>query len=296
MKLLDRFGRLAAAVGCAAILAGCANLEAVRDFTASSARLTAYKDITERYLTSADRQLAEIPATAAFAVPRAKLLERQQATAAQKDSLIKLHNVTTGYMAALAKLAGEDTFDISGGIDQVAGAISAVPDVGINADHVAAYAGIVQKVASWALAAKQAKDVKEIVKAHGMSMDKLLEAMEVATVSYRGVLHNEREAIDSYQEGRVAAWKEVLPAETGTANTRRELVLAVSRRSYAVLAKEEADALKAAEDAAEGVTVVRKGHAEMLANVDRLDDKQVVALLKKAAADLKDVRSNLKKL
>ena len=44
-----------------AVASGCTNMRAVRDFAASSASLTDYSGVTERYVTSADRQLADLP-------------------------------------------------------------------------------------------------------------------------------------------------------------------------------------------------------------------------------------------
>ncbi|QGJ17524.1 MULTISPECIES: hypothetical protein [unclassified Polaromonas] len=213
----------------------------------------------------------------------------------QKDDLLKLHNAATGYMAALASLAGDEAFDISGDIDKVVGSIAAIPKLGITETHAKAFSGIAQKVASWILAAKQSKDVRTMVKAYGADMDQVLEAMEFAAKNYEGVLKNEASSIDSYQEARLAAWSPTAE-EMAQVNPRRLLIVSLADRSGRLLSKESDDAVEAAKAAGKGVTTVREGHKEMLKNVDRLEAKDVVAQLKKAAAELKEIRSNLRKL
>src|SRR5690606_6821718 len=169
---------------CALSLAGCANLGAVREFAASSARMTDYRDATEHYLDSADRQLTELPATARFEGTREQLQALKQVTARDKKTLLGLHATTTGYMRALARLAGADAYSVSTEIGQVARAIETSDALGIDEDHVDAYANIARRVSDWVLAARQAWDVRHLVTENGADMDKLLEAMQRATEAY----------------------------------------------------------------------------------------------------------------
>ena len=284
-------------------LSACANLGAVREFAASSASMTGYTAVTERYFASVDHVLREMPTTADFANERAKAeaLKREQAD--QKAALLKLHDTATGYMVALARLAGDDTFDLSGSIDAVSGKLVRVPNLGIGAKEIDAYASIAKTVTSWALAAVQAKEVKELARRHGDAMDTLLGGMQTVTALYETELKSERDRIRAFGEARVVSWSQPLASEKNPKNpdredieSRREAVVAWSRRGYAMVAKEEADAVASAHAAAAGIAVVRAGHAEMLKNLDHLDRKDVVALLKKAVADLKSIRSNLKQL
>lgn len=289
--------RLFVLVFASVILAGCANLEAVRDFTDSSARLTAYKDVTERYTKSGERRYAEIPLGLAFDTLRTSVTATVAEMRLQKPDLLKLHNVATGYMASLAALAGEDAYDLSGDLDKVVGSIAAIPALGINTDHATAFSNIAGKVVSWIAAAKQAKDVRTMVMTYGADMDKLLEAMSLAATSYMGVLVQERDSIDSFEEGRRAPWQPQKEDKRTPEEMRRaDLVLQLSRRSEALWKKDVDDAVKAADSAKAGISVVRAGHQAMLKNIDRLENKEVVAILKKAASDLKDIRTDLKKL
>ncbi|MEO8936677.1 MAG: hypothetical protein ABI277_09865 [Burkholderiaceae bacterium] len=298
-----RIARLRVAVALVAGLTGCANLEGVRDFTASSARITAYRGVTDRALASPDYVLLEFPAGPAFDAFRAAAEADRLKAPQRKEALLKLQSVATGYMAALAKLAGDDSFDLSGDIGKVSGQIALIPDLGITAAQVSAYTTLAQTVTNWATAAEQARDVKALVLQYGEPMDTLLHGMETATAAYIGILKNEQGAVLAIEQSRQAFWQVPLKADGDPRSNegialanRRDAILALSRRSYAQTAHEEADAIAAAQQAARGVRIVRTGHAEMLKNIDRLDNRDVVALLKKAAADLKAIRSNLKAL
>lgn len=309
-----RIARLTIVLTAAVVLSACANLKAVRDFTASSAQLTGYTDVSDRYLSSPERIASEIPKDTVFDLDRAGVERLKPKVAAQRDSIMKLHNVVTGYMAALAVLAGDDTFNISKQIDEVTGAIVAAPDLSLNADHVDAFGNIAKTVSSWLLAAKQAKEVKAMVSQHGASMDKLLEAMEFVTDAMRIQLVNEQGKVKSYLSVYEAAYRSDVGAEgpaprplTGAdldrynkerviVLQRRDVTLLQLRREHAMLLKQEQDAVDSTSQALEGVRAVRRGHAEMRRNVNDLSREDVMALLEKTAGELKSIRDNLKKL
>ena len=291
-------GRPAVVVACA-MLAGCANLDAVRDFASASARFTAYRDATDRYATSADRVLAEVPGSSDFAAARREAEAQSRAQHAERDSLIRLRDTATGYLAALARLAGDDAFDVAPDLDRVTGQLARAPSLGIDDDHVRAYGTIVAKVGRWTLAAAQAKNVRTFAHEYGPAMDTLLGAMEVVARSSEVTIRNEAGSMRGFQEAREVVWSTPLRVEEAVGGAdreqldqRREAVVAWSRRGYVLIAAEEADAIRTARAAARGAALVRAGHAEMLAHLDDLDAKQLVAVLRRAAADLRDVRSS----
>jgi len=285
-------------IGCAgglvlaALLCGCVNLGPVREFAGSSARLTGYQGVTERYVTSADRQLADLPPGKSYDPLRTKLQNLRTISARDKDTLLKLHATTTGYMAALALLAGEDAYSVSGELGKVSDAIAASEALHIDAGHVQAYSNIAQRVVDWALAAQQAKDVKRMVKRNGQDMDKLLEAMELATQAYGIVLRDEANSYDARSELREAAWMAELKGDSELTPARRDAVVTLLRRTARIDKAAQADALKAQQAAADGIAQVRAAHSELVRNVDRLDDKQLQTTLRKAAADLKSIRQS----
>jgi hypothetical protein len=289
------FVTLVLALGALA-LSGCANLGAVRNFADSSARITDYRTATEYYLGSADRQLANLPAAARFDATRKNLQALDKITTRDKATLLNLHTTTSGYMRALARLAGEGAYEISPEIGKVAKAIRASEALGINEDHVRAYDNIAQRVTDWALAAKQARDVRHLVTENGADMDKLLEAMQLATKAYGVVLEQEIQSYEAVSDYRQAQWSAELPGEAVLTPERRETIATLLQRSEREDKAEQHDALKAQRAAARGLERVRQAHAAMLRNVDRLDAEEIQALLREAAADLNGIRENLSEL
>jgi hypothetical protein len=291
------------------MLSGCANLSAVREFTATSVQLTGYQDVTQRYVTSATRVKTEIPEDPLFDRDRAAVRKAEAEMTAQKESLLKLHNAVTGYMAALAKLAGDDAYDISPQIDKVTGAIVAAPSLGLNAQHVQAFGGIAAKVSSWLLAAKQAKGVKSLVVEHGDSMDVLLDAMATVTTAMRVELDNERGRLKSYHDAHLSTYLVPVGLERPlvgnvadpaqyerdrrTMLRRNQAVVAWANRGYEPLLAEQDRAIRAAKSAIDGIQIVRNGHDDMRKNVDHLTKDDVTKLLKKASAELRVVRAEL---
>lgn len=291
---------------------GCANLGAVREFTALSAQLTGYTEVTTRFVSSPERIQEQIPDDSKFEGDRANAKKLAGDIAAAKDSLYKLHGVATGYMDALAQLAGEDAFSISAQLDQVTGALVAAPSLGLDADHVQAFGSIASKVTSWILAAKQAKEVKAMVQTHGAAMDKLLEGMEIVATAMKVQLDNERGQLRSYEAAHLSSYivkvGGELPPASGlsdadraryeqaqrTLDNRRKASIAWANRTFVAIQNDQNNAVAAANAAIEGIKVVRKGHGDMRKNIDRLTAEEVTNLLRKAANDLKSIRQNLK--
>lgn len=275
---------------------GCANLGAVREFAASSASMTGYQAVTEHYVRSADRQLADLPVDKRFDATRRNLQTLKTVTATDKATLLKLHATTTGYMSALAQLAGEDAYSMSPEIERVSGAIQASESLKINADHVSAYSNIAQRVVDWALAAKQSKDVKSMVKENGADMDKLLEAMQFATRAYGIVLEQEIQSYELVADYRQAQWSAKLPGDTALTPERREVIATLLRRSALADTSAQQQALKTQQAAVAGLDRVRQAHQVMLKNVDRLSATEVQAILRQAASDLKSIRQSISDL
>lgn len=291
-----RFRSIPALVVCACLASGCSNLGAVRDFAATSARMTDYRDATRYYLDTADRELAGLPPDPRFDATRAQLEAFKAIAARDKDTLLQLHATTTGYMAALARLAGEDAYEISPGISKVAGALRASKRLGIDADHVRAFDNIAGRVSDWLLAARQARDVRRLVTENGADMDKLLEAMQKATEAYGIVLTQEIQSHELVADYRQAQWAAELPGDAALTPARRETLAVLLRRSE----RDDEAALQAAQRnqraAAAGVKRVRQAHRDMLDHVDRLDSDEARALLRAAADDLKSIRASINAL
>lgn len=296
MQQADWYLRFLAVLLTTVLVSGCANLGAVRDFATSSATMTGYEAVTEHYVSSADRQLADLPSDKRFEGARANLLALKASTEQDRETLLKLHAVTTGYMAALAQLAGQQAYAVSPEMLQVSGAIATSGSLNINADHVSAHARIAARVADWSLAARQVKDVRQMVRQNGADMDKLLEAMQLATQTYGIVQEQEIQSYDLVADYRQAQWSAALPGDVGLTPERREVISTVLRRSTLADRAAQQQALEAQRAAAAGLERVREAHEVLVSNLDRLNAKDVRAILRQAASDLKAIRQNISDL
>lgn len=314
MKHIADVTRLGVLLLVADTLSACANLQAVRDFSKQSAQLAAYTDVTNRVVSTPDVLLQQVPQVASFGPVRDKLKASAQARAERRDSLLKIHNVVAGYMGALANLAGEDTFSLSSSIDKVSGALVEAPDLGIKADTVDAFAKIATVVTSWITEAIQVREVKAMVAKHGDAMEQMLAGMEDVTSSMLAILEEDQKVSGTFAEYYEGGFRFTLGIEqpaptalTGDARKQYEEQMEIARmrrdavgllvvRSNAAMRADQEAAVSSARSALAGVRLVRAGHAEMRNNMDKLTSAQVVAQLRRFAADLQDVRSNLKKL
>ena len=153
-----------------------------------------------------------------------------------------------------------------------------------------------------------------MVRKHGESMDQMLAGMEDVSASMLAILEEDEKKIVSYAEHYEGGFRFELGPEqpppdslTGTARERYEAQRSIARsrrdaagllvaRSNAEMKAEQRTAVTSAQAALAGVQVIRAGHTEMRKNVDRLTDEQVIAQLRRLAVDLKEIRTNLKKL
>jgi hypothetical protein len=314
MKQVFHLARIGLLLFVATALGACGNLQAVRDFSTQSAQLAAYKDVTNKVMSNPEALLQQAPPTSEFAPLRDKLKASGEARARRSDSLLKIHDVVTAYMGSLAMLAGEETYSLSSSISKVEGALVAAPDLGIKPETVSAFAKIASIVSNWITEAIQVKEVKAMVRKHGDSMDQMLAGMEDVTTSMLAILEEDQKTMASFAEYYEGGFRFPLGPEqpppaslTGearkqyedqmnTARLRRDAALLLVSRSNAAMMSEQREAVTSAQAALAGVQIVRAGHTEMRKNVDRLTDEQVTAQLRRLAADLREVRTNLKKL
>ena len=314
MKNIGNITRIGVLLLVLAALSACGNLQAVRDFSKQSAQLAAYTDVTNRVVSNPEVLLQQAPQTALFAPTRTELQASAKARADRRDSLLKIHNVVAGYMGALANLAGEDTFSLSSSIAKVSGALVESPDLGIKADTVSAFAKIATVVSSWITEAIQVREVKAMVMKHGDAMDQMLAGMEDVTTSMLAVLEEDQKKSGTFAEYYEGGFRFALGPEqpapanlTGDARKLYEDQMEIARlrrdaagllvtRSNAAIRADQQAAVSSARSALAGVQLVRAGHTEMRNNVDKLTSEQVTAQLRRIAADLQDIRTNLKKL
>lgn len=306
--------RLGASLSLALALSACGNLQAVRDFAKQSALLAAGEPVTERFVSNPQAMLVHAPPTKDFEADRERLKKSAEARAKRRDSVVKVYSVVAGYMGSLANLAGEDTFSLSSSIAEVEGALVAAPDLGIEPDTVSAFAKIASVVSNWITEAIQVKEVKAMVGRHGAAMEQMLAGMEDITVSIIGILEEDEKVVgnfaDYYESGYrfpigpeqdppaslSGAARDAYVKQRDTALVRRDAAGLLVRRSNAAMRAEQRDAVRSARELLQGVQSVRAGHAEMRSSIDRLTNEQVVAQLRRLAADIQVVRENLRRL
>ncbi|HQQ69568.1 MAG TPA: hypothetical protein PLL92_04545 [Alicycliphilus sp.] len=296
------------------ILTACANLNAVRDFSKESAQLAAYRDATEKMVANPAELLRQAPAVATFEQDRARLKIQAEERARLRDSMLKMHNVVAGYMAALAKLAGDETFSFTSSINEVKGALVESTQFGINADTVKTYASLVTTVSNWLTAAIQAKQVRTMVSKNGEAMDRMLAGLEDVSLSVAGILQQDRQILlnyrDFYEDGFKFDFGPEQPPPNNLSTTqlsnyeeqrnvairRREAARILVERSNAAMVATQQEAVDSANAAVSGVRTVRQGHNDMRRNVEQLTSEQLTTKLRQLIGDLQDVRANLKKL
>lgn len=259
-------------------LVGCANLKEVREFAGESARLAAYTELTTRFRDTYQRESPYLTGETA------KLAEaNDKKRKAAYEDLAKVHDTVALYMKTLATLAGEDTFDLSKGIDAISGNIKAHPEFGIQVKHVDAATSVTKVVAKWISAGYQQAAVKEMIKEGNAPMQALLEGMAGLVEIYRKTHANEKASVLGLFE-----------VELAFADSGKDRLLATLARVHA---REKAAEYSAAEAkytaAARGIRSIAEGHQRLFENVDRLSTDEVKELLKRATKDLKAVRAGL---
>lgn len=265
-------------------LSGCANLKEVRDFTKESAKLAAYTELTNRFVSTSDRQQAYDFNAATTAAN----LENDKERKAAKDTLLGLHKIASNYMKTLAQLAGEDTFVLDKEIEVISTSLKAFPNLGVKQDQIDAATKVVKVVVQWALAAAQEKAVKQMLNEGGPDAQKVLDGLVTVAVSYKGVFENEKATILEPLNLYTA-----VPPD-GTAKDKMLWSIArEARRAKAI----EYEALSANyKSSLDGLRAVAAGHEQMRGNIDKLDSYQVKAILKKLKDDVQTARESLQVL
>lgn len=272
-----RLGTAVAAFALLLTMQGCANLEAVREFGKTAAEVSslpdaghAYEDsahVIQPYLLGAP-QPADTPA----------LRERQVRDAAAVQASL------AAYFAMLAKLAGEDAFSLDSELEQVGKGLQSLPSGVIDADTANAAIALSRTLQKYALARAQSQAVRALVTEGGPPAMRILDRLRVVTASWKGVVTNDRATV-------VGMLRTLTPA-----SDTQPLLRVLGRERQAEVELDYAKALKRIDAATAGLDQVKQAHAEMVANLDKLDGDRLKAILKDAVADLKSVRKNIQSL
>lgn len=259
-------------------LAACANLKEVREFAAESAKLSAYTELTTRFRDTYQREQAYLGGEADRLAQ-----ENHNGRKAAYQDLLKVHESVTLYMKTLATLAGDDTFDLTKGIESLATGIKAYPDLGIEAKHVDAFSNMAKVIARWITSAYQDRAVREMVKEGDAHLQTMLEGMATLVRYYSRTHENEKKTVLGFFE-----------IEIPFADSPKDKLLGTLARAHVQSKASEYQAAEGKYAAAEqGIKSIAEGHKKLLENVDRLGSDEARKLISKFAKDIKALRDNL---
>lgn len=260
---------------------GCANLKGVRDFAGESAKLSAYTDLTTRFRDTYQREQPYLSGEADRIAQ-----ENDKRRKAAYNDLLKIHQSAALYMQTLAKLAGENRFDLSKKIDALGDGIKAYPDLGIDDKEVNAVSDISKVIAKWITTAYQERAVRNMISEGDPHLQTLLDGMTGLVRYYRKTNENEKNTVLGLFE-----------TEIPYADTPKDKLLATLARAHMQSKASEYKSVQRKYDEAEkGIKSIAAGHRQLLENIDKLSAHEVESMISAFAKDIKTIRENLQEL
>jgi hypothetical protein len=265
----------------ALFLVSCANLKGVRDFARESAKLSAYTELTTRFRDTYQR---EQPYLSGEADRLAQ--ENDKKRRAAYEDLLKIHQRVSLYMQTLAKLAGENAFDLSKQIDSLGAGIKAYPDLDIDEKHVKAVTNISRVITKWITTAYQERAVRNMVREGDPHLQTLLDGMMGLVRYYRKTNENEKNIVLGFSE-----------VEIPFADTPKDKLLATLARAHMQSKTWEYKNVQRKYDEAEkGIRSIAIGHRKLFENIDNLSIDEVESMISAFAKDIKTIRNSLQEI
>lgn len=261
--------------------AGCANLEAVREFASISSESAQYTELVDDYARSPLRQKPFQPDAMREELDR-MAAERE----AQRADLLAVHGVMAEYMEALGRLAADETVVFDGEYDLLAGELRNKQILGEKeADAYAKLAKVITTAAAdgW----RRRKLAKIIENTHNDFQTVAGALRSIVDGDFRGSLENEKIAAAKYYGGILAQARSQPPQQAGIVAVEellKEKLAAIDREIAAV------DMYAAILDK------IQKGHRALYDNRKNLKDKQTAKDLKRYSKDLKKAYKELRSL
>jgi hypothetical protein len=269
------------ALSLALFILSCANLKGVRDFASESAKLSAYTELTTRFRDTYQR---EQPYLSGEADRLAQ--ENDKRRRAAYEDLLKIHQKVSLYMQTLAKLAGENAFDLSKQIDSLGAGIKAYPDLDIDEKHVNAVINISKVITKWITTAYQERAVRNMVREGDPHLQTLLDGMMGLVRYYRKTNENEKNTVLGFFE-----------VEIPFADTPKDKLLATLARAHMQSKTwEYKNAQRKYDEAEKGIRSIAIGHRKLFENIDNLSIDEVESMIRAFAKDIKTVRNNLQEI
>jgi hypothetical protein len=259
------------------VLAGCSNLQEVREYAKESAKLSEYTELTTRFRDTYEREHPYLHASQI-----AKAQQDNQIRKEVYDDLLKVNQTVSVYMQTLATVAGEDAFDLSKELDSLAGGIKSNPDIGLKSEHVDAISSMAKVVTKWATSSYQNKAVKELIKESDSPLQMTLEGMSALVSNYKKTHENERQHVVGFLETEILLNESKHQLLAALAKERKQLKLAEYNSIQGKYEKAE-----------KGIRSVAEGHRKLAENIDTLSKDTIKSAMKGFANDIKSIRNSL---
>jgi hypothetical protein len=261
------------------LLAGCADLSAVRDFARTSADAAAYRQIVDEYAASPHRQKRYQPERF-----EARLEAIARDRAAQAERLRAAQAVLAAYMSALGDLAADDLPAVDSQMDGLRSSLEKAGIVGagegaIGKETAGAAARIAAILTRAALDHWRQKKIADLIAETDASVQAVTAGLaEIIRQDFARSLDIEAEVLRKYFQSVIGAAN-----ATGQADSVPPLarVLWLDRQDEIAARRARLEAY------AQLLDRIGQGHAALRANVGNLDDKALASRLKGYARDLK---------
>jgi hypothetical protein len=270
--------RLSAMLGIGLCLSACVNLSEVRKFSAESANLSGYTELTTRFRDTFERETPYLNDENL----KAEALNDKGRKEIYPD-LIKIHERVSLYLRTLARLAGEETFDLTKPIRGVGDVVKADSAFGIDATQAEAYTGVGTIVAKWATSSAQQRAVRDMVREGNRAFQALLDGLGNLVRLYRKTSAQEEKLVMGF-----------LNVNMAFLNTPKDMLLLTLARAHLQEKKREYSTVNAKfDDAEQGILKILEGHAALVKNVDDLSADEVQTTITRLQQEIKVIREHL---
>lgn len=270
--------RAATVVLAGVTLAGCVNLQEVRDYAGQSAQLTAYDDVTARWLQTHARE-SRFVIGPAIEASKKEDAERQ----AIKDDLARIHRTVADYFALMARLAGDESFSVTSNVDALGQKVKAAKFLAFDETHVDAYANVAKIVSNWILGAYQQREVARYIENGNTPIRTVLAGMNNIVAAYSGTFRNEKAR---------AGYLQLAQGKT----EQDQIVRTLARMEYARIAADADASIARAEKLREAIRQISDGHQKLYDSRNSLNAGDARTAMQKLNREIKSLAKSISEL
>jgi hypothetical protein len=254
----------------AAHLAGCASLQDTRDFANAASELTAYRDLTEHWAATYERERLFL-----FDADLAQAKSEHDARQEIVPELLNVHATVARYFATLARLAGDESSVVGKSADAAAKSIKQIDLPGLDNRQVEAYS----KLSNLIAAGYQRQLIASYVHDGDEPLQTLLSGMRLVLRAYKGTLNNEL--------GR-AAFLTLVDRDTPQGKT----LAALANAEYHRIEADAAATRKGIDALDQAIIRIAVGHRKLADSTD-FDRDDVKQVLRGVTAELQSLRAKI---